>query len=236
MKRRVRFVFVTILISTLMSAASWSQSSGCRDIADEPNHQLLYQDNNVRIFRLDLPRIKTTEQFCVVHPFIRVAATDGRISDLIDGGASWALDWKAGEARYVYEPKKKAIRNELGTTYREYVAETLRTVQFNPLDGNTDVDILAGDLGPLKPTWSVSASRGALTITKNQLTPGASVQLGSPDHFLIALTSVDLSISALKMPAGIVLSPGDSQRIAGGMDRELKNQGSAAARFVMIEF
>ena len=230
---RLNGVFI-VVISAVVSCVA--QTPACRDIADEPNHQLLYQNQNVRIFQLDLPRLKSTEQFCVAHPYVRIAATNARIADLIDGSVTFDRDWTAGEARYVFEPKKKAIRNELGSPYREYVFETLRTVQVNPLDGNTDVDVLAGDLGPLKPTWTVSATRGAFTITKNQLASGDALQLGSPDHFLIALTDVDLTLSGSKRPGGVVLSAAESERLPGGMERELKNHGPSSARFVVVEF
>jgi len=224
------------LLFFVSSFALAAQTTTCLDIADEPHHQLLFQNQNVQIYRLDLGRLESTEMYCVAHPFLRIIAADGRTTDLVAGEAGYQHDWHAGEARLVYVGKKKQIRNELSTSYREYVVETLRTVEYVQGDNNYDTDAFGYDVADVKPTWSVTFARAGLAATRTKLAPEDVTGLGTPNYLLIALTEVDLKLSGDPKPNNIALPAGDSQMLKGGHERELKNQGAVPARFITVEF
>jgi hypothetical protein len=58
------------LIATALTLSASAQSSSCLDVADEPHHQLLYSNQDVRVFLLELPRLASTEPHCHSHPYL----------------------------------------------------------------------------------------------------------------------------------------------------------------------
>ena len=189
--RKQLIVALVLMVSAVELGA---QTSVCRDIADEPSHHLVFQNDNVRIFVLDLAGSRSTEEFCVPHAYLRVIATEGKTADLVAGEVAYGQDWKVGEARFVYQPKRKTIRNETNVAFREYDIETLRPVEYNPLDQNYyAADLFGGDVGEFKADNTVSVTIGALKASKSSLATGQKMSLSDLPMLLIAITDVDLA-------------------------------------------
>ena len=215
-----------------------AQATNCTDVGNERYHQLLMETQDARVFLLELPRLASTQAHCHSHPYFYVVAGEGSSSNTPDGGVTYSHQWHSAEARFVYGPVKHVVHNEGINIYREVIVESKRQIQFNPLDGNYDTDVLVGDLGSTKPTWQISATRGALTATKVQLAPGASFPMGSPNHVLIALSDLSLQNKREGMPTAesIELNQQDVHVFRGGQSEELTNEGARAARFIVVEF
>ena len=227
-----RLMAVSILMLSIGAIAS-DQPSTCRDIADEPNHQLLYQNDVVRIFQMDLPGTKATEEFCVAHPYLRVIATEGRVADLVAGEVAYGHGWKPGDARFIFQPKRKAIRNETGVFFREYVVETLRPVEFDArYESTADFDLLQGEPA-LTQNHVASAVRGSLTMSKAALGPGDQLLIDEGSHFVIALSPVDLTYGKDKQ---LTLEKGEAVRLPVNSAIQLKNGGTREARFITVDF
>ena len=217
----------------LLSVAASAQTTPCIDIADEPNHQLLYQNHAVRIFQLDLAGSKSTEEFCVAHPYLRLIVSEGRTSDVVTAEVTYGRNWKAGEAHFVYQPKRKAIRNETALAFREYDIETLHPVDFNPLyDINSDIDLLYGEPS-INSNHMITAVRGSLTLTKTALETGDQLLVGEGSHLIVALTTVKLSYGKDKH---ISLEKGEAVRVPDASTYALKNDGTRQVSFIVVEF
>jgi hypothetical protein len=228
MRRRI----AVLLIAGLLTSVAVAADQPCLDIADEPSHQLVFENSNVRIFQLDLPRLKTTDVFCVGHPYIRIVVTEGRTSDLALGGpVSVGHDWKAGEARFIYEPTPKSVRNEHGTAFREYDIEMTKLFEYNPLEVNDSDLFLAGPTG-LQRTETVSVARGSVVASSTVLAADDVLLVPEGDHFLMAITDVQLTASHQK----VVVSATESTRLSSPAPLRLKNAGSAPARFILVNF
>lgn len=224
---------VVLGFQILLAAMVAAQPRACRDIADEPNHQLLFQNDAVRIFQLDLQGAKGTDEFCAPHPYLRIIATDGETSDVVTGEVTYKHIWKAGEAHFVYQPKQKAIRNESGLAFREYDIETLHPVPFNPLyDTNADIDLLYGEPA-INANHMITAVRGSLTLSKVALGPGDQFLIGESSHFVVALSTVELAYGKDKQ---LKLETGEAARLPGDSEIQLKNTGTREARFITVEF
>src|SRR5215467_13960795 len=89
-----------IAFGTLANA----QSSNCLDVADEPHHQLLFQNEAVRVFVLELPRLAATQSHCHSHPFLDVITGEGRSTNTLAGRGGMSHDWVGPEARFFYPP------------------------------------------------------------------------------------------------------------------------------------
>ena len=213
-----------------------AQTSNCLDVADEPHHQLLYSNQDVRVFLLELPRLASTELFCHSHSYFYVVPAEGRSSTTPEGQATFSHDWHGGETRFIYAPVKQVVRNEGINPYRQIVVETLHRVEYKPFDGNYDTDEIAGDLGSAKPSWTISATRGPLGASKTQLAPGADhIPMGT-GQVLIALTDLELKREREGLPAQTIdLSAKEVQILSGGTVK-LTNTGARPAKFITVEF
>jgi len=165
-----------------VAGVATAQSASCLDVADESHHQLLFQNQDVRVFVLELPRLAATQSHCHYRPYLDIVATDGKSSDTLEGRAGVSRDWDGPEAHFIYSPTQHVVRNESMMTYRELIVETMHPANYQPSDGNYDTDLFPADLGTVKPSWTVSFTRGALTASKSQLAPGAEISVSSTAH------------------------------------------------------
>ena len=225
-----------LAIAAALTVAAHAETSSCLDLADEPHHQLLFSNQDVRVFLLELPRLASTEPHCHAHPYFYVIPGEGRSSTTPEGHATFSHDWHGGETRFVFSPVKHVVRNEGINPYREVIVESLRQVQYRPLDGNYDTDELAGDLGSTKPTWTISAVRGNLAISKTQLAPGADFTPQGASQVLIALTDLQFKREREGMPAQNVELSMQEVKILTGDTIKLTNTGSHPAEFITVEF
>lgn len=226
--------YLLMLFLTVLSAASVAQN--CPDIADESHHQLLYSNSEVRVFLLELPRLAATDAHCHSHPYFYVVAGEGRTSTTPEGQVTFSHDWRGGETRFILLPAKHTTRNEGINLYREVVVESLRPIQYHPLDGNYDSDELAGDPGSTRPTWTLTTARGPLSVSKTQLAPGADYVPQAPHTVLIALTDLQLKRDREGLPAQSVDMNAQDVQVFSGETARITNTGSHTGRFITVEF
>jgi hypothetical protein len=229
------FVLLSLLIICTALTLAASAQTPCLDLADEPHHQLLYSNSEVRVFLLELPRLASTEPHCHNHPFFYVVPGEGRSSVTPDGQATWSSDWHGGETRFLYAPVKHVTRNEGINPYREVVVESLRQVQYQPLDRDSS-DLLAGELDSAKPTWTYSVVRGPLAASKTQLAPGADMAPSGAGQVLIALTDLDLKRERDGLPAQSISLQAQEVLVLTGGTLRLLNAGAHSAKFITVEF
>src|SRR6266849_2098295 len=224
-----------LAISAVLTTAAHDQTSSCLDLADESHHQLLFSNQDVRVFLLELPRLANTDPHCHAHSYFYVIPGEGRSSTTPEGHATFSHDWHGGETRFVFSPVKHVIRNEGINPYREVIVETLHQVQYRHLDGNYDSDELARDLGSTKPTWTISGVRGNLAVSKTQLAPGADFTPQGASQVLIALTDLQLKREREGMPAQNVELSAQEVKVLSGDTTKLTNTGSHPAKFITVE-
>lgn len=227
----------TLWLAVLLLPTLAVAQKNCKDAGDEPNHRLIHSAPDVRVYELELGRLKATEWHCHANSFLRIATTDTRTTTTHEGQGPLSWEWTPGEARFVYGPVKHTVRNDGMLPHREIVIETLHTVQRPLFEQNTNTDEFGADPGEVKPSWSVTFTRGGLTATKTQLAPGDSVTVNEPDQLLIAITDAALKGEvAEKEPETVELGRGETVLLRGGVKRKLSNAGRAPVRFIVVEF
>jgi hypothetical protein len=239
---RVPLAAYPLLIVAACLACAHAQTATCLDVADEPHHQLLFQNQDARVFLLELPRLASTQSHCHSHPYVYIVAGPGRSSNTVEGHAAITRDWYGSEARFIYPPMQHEVRNESINPYRELIVETMHGAQYDSLEGNYDGDLFPldpehADPGDFKPTWTVSFTRGALTASKTQLAPGAELSVSSPNHVLLALTDLELrKQGADGSDQAVQLSAQEVKILPGGSEFKLTNSGHQPAKFILVEF
>ena len=229
-------VLCVVAIAALLAVAAHAQSSTCLDLADESHHQLLFSNHDVRVFLLELPRLASTEPHCHSHSYFYVIPGEGRSSTTPEGHATFSHDWHGGETRFVFSPVKHVVRNEAINAYREVIVESLHQVQYRPLDGNYDTDELPGDPGSTKPTWTISAVRGNLAVSKTQLAPNADFTPQGAGQVLIALTDLQVKREREGVPPQNIELSAQEVKVLSGDTIKLTNTGSQPAKFITVEF
>ena len=225
-------LFPLFLLLSLASAQTVSPDPcPSLDAADESHHTVIFRNNAVRILELQLPRISSTEPHCHQYSYLLVATTESHTTDGPVG-----TDWYPGDARFIYGPANSLVRNDQSTTYRAIEVETLRTQTYSWSRRNQYSDPFGADLGTVKPTWSVSFSRGGLAGTRAQLASGDSLDVSQPDHILIAITALELEKTGPDGSQKVSLERGDTLMLPGGSASKLTNRGSDLAKFVIVEF
>jgi hypothetical protein len=231
------FAVLLLLSSLIATPLITAQQNSCLDVAEEPHHHLVFQNDAARVYILELPRLEATKMHCHTHSFLMVAAVDGETSRAKPGQAGISHAWRAGEARFVYAPITHTVENQLGSPYRELIVESLRTVSYDPLVTSYDTDDFPGDPGDTMPSWNVGFTRGAITAVKSQLAAGAATNLNDPDHVLLALSDVELKIETKAEAAKTLkLAAQEVVAIPGGSAHTVTNTGANSAKFVTVEF
>jgi hypothetical protein len=207
----------------------------CVDAASEPHHRVIYSSNTVRVLELQLSRLESTKPFCYARPFLRIAMSDTRASSGITGQGMTSRDWKMGEARFVYVASERTIRNDTNMVHREIIVETYRTTDYAAHLGGYDSDEFPSDPGSPQTTWSVSLTRGSLSAQKTQLAAKGALNVPSPDHLLIALDDLQLSMAAGGKSKEIRLKQGDSMALVGGGEFTLSNSANTSSKFILVE-
>ena len=234
MKHRITFA---CLAGVLLSVFAQAQSSKCLDAADEPHHQVVYESQAVRVLTLDLPRVASTQPYCYAHSYLFVITGEGRTSRTVEGTATYSHDWHSPEGRFMYTPTKQVIRNESITPFRAVIVETMHEINYDPSWGNYDLDFFPGDMGSMKPSWSVSSTIANLTGLKIQVAPGDSTPVRGFNHVLIAVSDLTLEKRAEGVPPETVtLAAKEVRFLPGGSPFRFVNTGSQPARFILVEF
>jgi len=82
-------LFAAMFLVTVAGVAT-AQSASCLDVADESHHQLLFQNQDVRVFVLELPRLAATQSHCHNRPYLDIVATEAKVQTRSRAGRALA--------------------------------------------------------------------------------------------------------------------------------------------------
>ncbi|HWR35525.1 MAG TPA: hypothetical protein VN622_06610 [Clostridia bacterium] len=224
---------LTLLCALAVPDALQAQSK-CRDASEDSHYSVIVENNRVRVLALELGRLESTKPHCNKAPYLSIVTTASRTTTLFEGQGDLSHDWTSGEARFHYRRvQQHAIRNDTSIAHREVMVETLLPVPFNSQYGSYDTDEFGSDLTSVKPTWSTSLTRGALSATRTQLASGDSFELIGADHVLIALSDLKLETET---GSTISLNKDELAILKAGAASKLTNGDKGAAKFVIVNF
>lgn len=226
MKCRLLIAIMLFLSAALSLGA---QSAKCGDAAEDPHFSVLFENSRVRVLSLELGRIESTKPFTYKRPHMAVVTTESRTTSIPQGGGGITHDWYRGDIDFIYNTDCRTLRNELSTAHRQIVVETYLPVDYKSYQ---DYETALTDLSTVKPTTSVSFTRGGLTATRHQVASGDAADVNGGDHVLIALTDIELQTEDGK---DISLGTQEVKLLSGNINK-LKNTGSKQARFVIVDY
>lgn len=244
MKRITMNVLVAAVLFTCLGAVQIQQPPRAVDLAEDPSYSLVLENEFVRVFRAEIPRLKQTALHSHSRDFVMLTLGDGLASFAQPGFAPMTREFYDGYVQFVSGGFSHVVKNEdTVSTFRAFVIE-LKQGRVKP---GVVYDYLSATAQlydsiplPVDPRASYTVSHEAESVIGSdlQLVPGDSTPMHQHrgPHLAFALTDMELE-STPESGAGKVmkLARGEVAWIPAGAPHRLKNVGRTPARFITLE-
>jgi quercetin dioxygenase-like cupin family protein len=228
-------VFLPVfLLITLFALAQSSEV----DITAEPHHHLAFENNYVRVFKVEVPPHEQTLMHRHDHDYIYVTIGATELENDVAGKPPANLKLQDGETRFLPGPFAHIVKTLSNTPFRNVTVELLQDGKARKTpppkwDEERGLHILEGG------TQDILFVKDGVRVTDNQLQPGASIpkhrHVGP--HLVVSLTDYELRSDVVgKASKTMQQKAGDVSWVAGGYTHVLTNSGKQPARFITLEF
>jgi hypothetical protein len=230
-----RLAVLMLLVSPLLLA----QRPATLEIAKEPHHKLLFENNDYRVFALELqPKAASLPHYHDSN-YVVISLEDGLVAISDEGGLASSNKLKAGDVRALFTVGATVIRNAGEQPYRNITVELLAQGAGAVIFGNTDSNLtLMPDAQDPKATHDRWMDYGSVAVRQFQVLPGDALQAPKldADLLLIALGDLQLQATTQNPPAGLIKKKkGEVEFIAGGLPASLTNIGPTPACWVVLQ-
>jgi quercetin dioxygenase-like cupin family protein len=228
-------VFLPVfLLITLFALAQSSEV----DITAEPHHHLAFENNYVRVFKVEVPPHEQTLMHRHDHDYIYVTIGATELENDVAGKPPANLKLQDGETRFLPGPFAHIVKTLSNTPFRNVTVELLQDGKARKTpppkwDEERGLHILEGG------TQDILFVKDGVRVTDNQLQPGASIpkhrHVGP--HLVVSLTDYELRSDVVgKASKTMQQKGGDVSWVPGGYTHVLTNSGKQPARFITLEF
>ena len=225
---------VPILLSTFLAFA---QTPGEVEITNEPHHHFLFQNELVRVFKVEVAPGETTLIHRHRHDYIYVTLGDYEVSNEVVGTSAVRVKLHDGDTGFLAGGYAHAARDLSSAPLRNITVELLQGDKAphnaSALDGDRGLQVLPGG------TRQILFVKDGVSASEIELQAGGSIPRHHHNgpHLVVALTDLDLRSNVEgKAPVSARLKSGEAQWIKGGVTHTLTNVGKQPAKFVTLEF
>jgi TonB family protein len=207
------------------------------EITAEPSHHLAFENEQVRVFQVEVAPNTATLMHRHRHDYLFVTLGDSHVSNEIAGKPPMEFKLSDGDTRFTPGNFAHVARNLSDRPFRNVTIELmlddqLRTVPspWPMVDGDTEFP--GGRI-------RVLFVRDGARVSEIELHPAATIPSHHHDgpHLLVAISDLDLRSDVDRMgPMPGKFKSGDIKWLPGGYTHTLTNTGTAVARFVTVEF
>ena len=232
-------MLTTLAICLCLTGFLAAQTDTVVDITDESHHQLLLDNEKVRIFAVDLPAHQTTPLTRHDHNYLVITLEDSEIASWAEGQSGViTYQYKQDDVRFFFGGPARALRNDTPNTYHNLTVEFLNpkvsTLGYEPKDKRWEYGSNAM-LPPADPqkAFTNTMDLGEAKVRDVQLLPDdAYPEPGKEiDELLIPLTDLELK----KGGERIRKSGAEPLWIPAGRKAKLVNDATVPARMVILE-
>ncbi len=224
------------------------------EITNEPHHHLVFENQDVRVFNVQVDPNTETEMHWHRHDYIAVTLAPAEIANTVLDKPPVTTKLTEGDVRFASATFAHSVRDVAPAPFRNVTVEILKdaTLRTTPSPWDTEADTkksAAGNKDAAKNTNDARALevlphgtaqilfvKDAIRATDFELQPAGSIPTHSPAHplLLIAVTAFDLSTDSAAKPRHF--NSGDSLWLPNGLSRPITNRGPSPAKFVTLEF
>ena len=225
-----------LLLVPLIALALSAQASEV-EITSEPSHHLAFENEYVRVFKVEVAPHAATLMHRHRHDYLFVTLGDTHISNEVEGKPPVDLKLSDGETKFATGNFAHVARNLSDRPFRNVTIELLQDSKMRtapspwPMEGG-DQTFPGGQL-------KVLFVRDGARVSEIDLQPGAT----QPSHhhdgpfLVVAITDLDFrSDRKGQTPISTHMKAGDIKWLPGGYTHTLTNTASQPARHVIVEF
>jgi quercetin dioxygenase-like cupin family protein len=227
-----------LLFLLFLAPFLFAQTATEVEITAEPSHHLALENEEVRVFKVDVAPQAATLMHRHDHDYIFVTLGAAHVSNELEGKPPVDLKLSDGEARFVPGHFAHVARNLAEQPFRNVTIELLQDERRRQLPSPW------GSVESGETTFRGGRSRilfvkDGVRVSEINLEAGATVPSHHHDrpHLVVALTDLNLrSVVAGKGAMAAQIQSGDIRWVAGGYTHTLTNTGKSPARFLTVEF
>jgi hypothetical protein len=204
------------------------------DLAAEPSHHLVVQNEYTRVFKVQVEPDAATLKHHHGHDYVTVTFGWSQLSNEVDGKEPAKVTFNDGDVKYVEgRTPPHLVHNLAATTFRNVTIEILKDAEKAGLS-KWDPD--HGTVSLSGGTREILFANAVVRVSRIDLNPGGSMPKGDlRDHaFFVAQSDLDLRDDGNAHP--VHLSAGETKWENDGGQSKLTNRGAKAAKLVLLEF
>ena len=225
---------VILALSTLTLYAQSTQV----EITSEPSHHRAFENDQVRVFKVEVSPHKSTLMHWHRHDYLFVTLGDAHVSNQIQGRDPIELNFVDGDTRFVSSNFAHIAQNLSDKPFRNVTIELLKDEEAhkNPpykWDEERGLNVFNGG------TQHILFVQDGVRVSEVDLQPGGIIPSHHHNgpHLVVAVSDLDLRSDVEgqgQMQAKI--KSGDSKWVAGGFTHTVTNIGKQPAKFIALEF
>jgi mannose-6-phosphate isomerase-like protein (cupin superfamily) len=227
-----------VLAAPLLVLALFAQTASEVEITGEGHHHLAFENEFVRVFRVEVAPKEATLMHRHRHDYLFVTLGDSDVSNEVEGKTPVELKLKDGETRFTPGNFAHVARNLAGTPFRNVTIELMedekaRTSPPPKWDEERGLHVLNGG------TQEILFAKDGARVSEIELQPGGAIPSHhhKGPHLVVAITDIDLrSDIEGRGPTPAQLRSGEVKWVPGGYTHTVTNVGKQPAKFVTVEF
>jgi hypothetical protein len=232
MRRLALFLFLTTLLT--------AQSAPEVEITAEAHHHLVFTNDQVRVFNVDVPPHADTLMHRHRHDYIYVTLGDSEVVNAVQGKDAVTVKLQDGETGFHSGGYAHIARNLRDQPFRNVTIELLQDDKLRKSsikwDEDRGLDVLHGG------TREILFIKDNVRVSEFELQPGGTAPMPGGACLIVAVS--DLHLEATDLPRNVphdawmslAQEAGGSIWLPGGHLHAVTNPGPHPAKFVILEF
>lgn len=228
----------------LLTAVLTAQSAPLVEITGEPHHHMIFANDQVRVFNVEVAAGSETLMHWHRHDYIYVMLGPTQLSNEVRGKPPIEMKLQDGQADFSPGPFSHLVRVRPGQPFRNVTIELLQDDKLRRSTAHWDED---RGLEILKSgTQEILFVKDGVRVSEFELHSGGAIPSRSRSGplLLVAVTDLDLYTNDPRSHGPPEPDPtpphhfssGNSTWLPHGLRRPIVNAGHALAKFVTLEF
>src|SRR5258706_12710309 len=229
-----RIIVAALLVIPLLAAFAAAPEV---EITSEPSHHLAIENEQVRVFQVEVAPKAATLMHRHRHDYFFVALGDSHVSNEVADKPPVDLKLADGETRFAPGNFAHVARNLSDQPFRNVTIELMQDEKLRQMPSRWPEE--SGEKTFPGGRSKILFVKDGVRVSEVNLEPGAVVPSHHHDgpHLVVAITDLDLRSDVEGMsPMPGRLKSGDVKWLPGGYTHTLTNVGKSPARFVTVEF
>jgi Cupin len=212
------------------------------EITAEPHHHLVFSNDQVRVFNVEIGAHAETLMHWHRHDYIYVQLGEAEVINAVKGKEPLTVKLHDGQTGFLPASFAHIARNQSDAPFRNVTIELLQDEKLRQANlhwkEDRGLEILPGG------TQEILFVKDGIRASDFELQPHAAVPARSRSGplLLVALTNLELFTNNLRTrthqsrPRSTHLKPGETAWLAAGFRQPIVNAGQGSAEFVVLEF